>query len=111
MGVRVAIINSTAVLIQWNPAQLGDGEEISKYSVYHHIVGGPVKVVDVSKNKIAVTIHGLNPSEQYVFQVTVTAAINGELVEGEQAEVPLTIQLPSQSGKIIFQWNVVLYAV
>ena len=111
MGVRVAIINSTAVLVQWDPAQLGDGEEVSTYLIHYHIVGGPVMVIDVRKNEIAVAIHGLNPSEQYAFQVTVTAAINGELVDGEQAEIPLTVQLPSQSGKIILQWNVVLYAM
>ena len=101
MGVRVAIINSTAVLVQWDPVQLGDGEEISTYHIHYHILGGPVMVVDVSKNETAVTIHGLNPSEQYAFQVTVTAVINGELVDGEQADIPLTVQLPSSSGKIV----------
>lgn len=100
-GIQITIINSTAVLIQWNPAQLGDREEIATYSIHYHIVGGPVVIVNVSRSETAVTIRGLNPSEQYAFQVTVTAAINGELVDGEQAEAPLIIQLPSQSGKIV----------
>jgi len=100
-GVQITIINSTAVLIQWNPAQLGDREEISTYSIHYHIAGGAVVIVNVSRSETAVTIRGLNPSEQYVFQVTVTATINDELVDGEQAEAPLIIQLPSQSGEII----------
>ena len=33
--------------------------------------------------------------------MTVTAVINGELVDGEQADIPLTVQLPSSSGKIV----------
>ena len=100
-GVQITIINSTAVLIQWNPAQLGDREEISTYSIHYRIVGGPVVIVNVRRSETAVTVRGLNPSERYAFQVTVTATINGELVDGEQAEAPLIIQLPSQSGKII----------
>lgn len=100
MGVRIVIINSTAVDIHWEPAQL---EDFSYYIIYYYLneSTGPPETVRVSRRmETSFTISSLISNRTYAFQITVTVVINGELVEGEQAENPTIIQLPSDSGKM-----------
>ena len=100
MDVQIVIINSTAVRIRWEPAEL---EGFSYYIIYYYLTEstGPPEIVRVSRRiETSLTITDLISNGTYAFQVTVTAVINGELVEGEEAEDPTIIQLPSDSGKM-----------
>ena len=93
MGIRLHVINSSSVSIQWEPAHLETGT-VLHYSVYYFLLESPTPMQNVNSEETSVIVSGLNAGEQYTFYVTVTAVISGQSVEGKRPSNSTTFQLP-----------------
>ena len=80
-------VNATAVMIVWQELDL---EQLIHYTVLYSAVGSgraEEKSVTFPTSQHSGVVGGLEPGQQYVFQVMAVAVINGSDVDGERSAV------------------------
>ena len=83
-------VNATAVMIVWQALEL---EQLIHYTVlYSAVVSGRAeeKSVTFPISHHSGVVGGLEPGQQYMFQVMAVAVINGSDVDGERSAVSIT---------------------
>ena len=76
-------VNATAVMIVWQALEL---EQLIHYTVFYSTVGSgraEEKSVTFPTSQHSGVVGGLEPGQQYVFQVMAVAVINGSDVDGD----------------------------
>ena len=79
-------VNATAVMIVWQALEL---EQLIHYTVLYSAVGSgrAEKSVTFPISQQSGVVGGLEPGQQYMFQVMAVAVINGSDVDGERSAV------------------------
>ena len=82
-------VNATAVMIVWQALDL---EQLIHYTVLYSAVGSgraEEKSVTFPISQHSGVVGGLEPGQQYMFQVMAVAVINGSDVDGERSAVSI----------------------
>ena len=82
-------VNATAVMVVWQALDL---EQLIHYTVLYSAVGSgraEEKSVTFPISQHSGVVGGLEPGQQYMFQVMAVALINGSDVDGERSAVSI----------------------
>ena len=79
-------VNATAVMIMWQSLEL---EQLIHYTVLYSVGGSgrAEKLVIFPISQQSGVVGGLEPGQEYIFQVMAVAVINGSDVDGERSAV------------------------
>ena len=90
--VSVISLNSTSVNVSWTPVNL---TVVHHYTVHYTTVGGASSTVSFPATSSSGVVSGLQGGETYLFSVTVTLNISGELFTGSSNYTlpPVTCEL------------------
>ena len=92
-GVSAAPVNSTSVWVSWSPINLTVVDHYIVHYVYATVGDGSWSVM-FPGNTTSGVVSGLQEGQQYLFSVTVTLNVKGQLYSGE-----VNFSIPAINGQ------------
>ena len=83
LNVNASTINSTAVLISWNPPEIANGR-IRYYTVVYRL-NDSLETMELISTDVTVVVTGLNPFNYYVFYVVAFTVTSSDPSENDTA--------------------------